>query len=157
MFQQGREGRSENFGVLARRIGTGTGNRRIGRKKAKKSRKHKKGQRNQENQEVQKTRSGRKIQIDQKGQTDQKGQKGQKDRKNRKIQFEDLDNNNLEILDETDLEKVMQSLLDEIKRFNQEIEKIRLEGQSPENFKERIKEGRVLPPLLRSLQLLLQR
>ena len=146
MFQKGRAGRSDNFDVLARRIETGN---RPGSKRAKKSRKHKKSQRNKEDQEDQKSRSGRKSQTDQKGQKDQKGRKG------RKTQSEE--DNNLEILDETDLAKVMESLLDEIKRFNQEIEKIRLEGQSPENFKERIKEGRVLPPLLRSLQLLLQR
>ena len=143
MFQKGRAGRSDNFDVLARRIGTGN---RAGSKRAKKSRKHKKSQRNKEDQEDQKSRSGRKSQTDQK---DRKGRKGRK--------TQSKDDNNLEILDETDLAKVMESLLDEIKRFNQEIEKIRLEGQSPENFKERIKEGRVLPPLLRSLQLLLQR
>ena len=61
---------------------------------------------------------------------------------------------NLEILDEENLLKVLQSLENEIRKFNAEVEKRRLEtGKNPE----KVKEGRVLPPLLRSLQLLLQR
>ena len=44
-----------------------------------------------------------------------------------------------------------------VQQQKKEVEQIQLEGEKPEKFKERIKEGRVLPPLLRSLQLLLQR
>ena len=98
-------------------------------------------QRDQENQNNRRSRKDRK-----------RGQENQ--RKGRKSLF---GNNNLEILSETDLARVMENLLDEIKSFNKEVEKIQLEGEKPEKFKERIKEGRVLPPLLRSLQLLLQR
>lgn len=54
---------------------------------------------------------------------------------------------------------MLKNLLQEVKKFNQEVEEIRLQkGQKiSENQRKRIKEGRVLPPLLRSLQLLLQR
>ena len=99
---------------------------------------------------------GQRDQGNQKGRRSRKGQKrGQENRRaGRRNQFE---NNNLEILSETELAKVMENLLEEIKSFNKEVEKIQLEGEKPEKLKERIKEGRVLPPLLRSLQLLLQR
>ena len=144
MFQQDREGKSDNFADPAERIGgrSGKGNR----KGPKNFRKGQNSPRNREGQKQQQRRP--KI--------SQKGQKGQKSRKGRKIQFENK-NNNLEILEETNLGKVVENLQGEVKRFNKEVEKIRLEGQKPEKFKERIKEGRVLPPLLRSLQLLLQR
>ena len=99
---------------------------------------------------------GQRDQGNQKGRRSRKGQKrGQENRRaGRRNQFE---NNNLEILSETKLARVMENLLEEIKSFNKEVEKIQLEGEKPEKLKERIKEGRVLPPLLRSLQLLLQR
>ena len=70
----------------------------------------------------------------------------------------------LKILEEENLAKVLQNLLSEIKKFNDEVEKIRLndsrekDGKSPtKDFNEKIRAGRVLPPLLRTLQLLLQR
>ena len=139
MFQQDREGKSDNFADPDERIGgrSGKGNR-------KGPKNFRKGQNSPRNREGQKQQRRPK--------TNQNGQKG---RKGRKIQFEN--NNNLEILEETNLGKVVENLQGEVKRFNKEVEKIRLEGQKPEKFKERIKEGRVLPPLLRSLQLLLQR
>ena len=142
MFQQDREGKSDNFADPAERIGgrSGKGNR-------KGPKNFRKGQNSPRNREGQKQRRRPK--------TSQKDQKGQKSRKGRKTQFENK--NNLEILEETNLGKVVENLQGEVKRFNKEVEKIRLEGQKPEKFKERIKEGRVLPPLLRSLQLLLQR
>jgi hypothetical protein len=145
MFQQDREGKSDNFADPDERIGgrSGKGNR----KGPKNFRKGQNSPRNREGQKQQQRRP----------KTSQKGQKGQKSRKGRKIQFENKNNNNLEILEETNLGKVVENLQGEVKRFNKEVEKIRLEGQKPEKFKERIKEGRVLPPLLRSLQLLLQR
>ena len=144
MFQQDREGKSDNFDDPAERIGgrSGKGNR----KGPKNFRKGQNSPRNREGQKQQR-----------RSKTSQNGQKGQKSRKGRKIQFENKNNNNLEILEETNLGKVVENLQGEVKRFNKEVEKIRLEGQKPEKFKERIKEGRVLPPLLRSLQLLLQR
>ena len=140
MFQQDREGKSDNFVDPAERIGgrSGKGNR-------KGPKNFRKGQNSPRNREGQKQQRRPKT-----------SQKGQKSRKGRKIQFENK-NNNLEILEETNLGKVVENLQGEVKRFNKEVEKIRLEGQKPEKFKERIKEGRVLPPLLRSLQLLLQR
>ena len=143
MFQQDREGKSDNFVDPDERIGgrSGKGNR-------KGPKNFRKGQNSPRNREGQKQQRRPK--------TSQNGQKGQKSRKGRKIQFENK-NNNLEILEETNLGKVVENLQGEVKRFNKEVEKIRLEGQKPEKFKERIKEGRVLPPLLRSLQLLLQR
>ena len=142
MFQQDREGKSDNFDDPAERIGgrSGKGNR----KGPKNFRKGQNSPRNREGQKQQQRRP-------------KTSQKGQKSRKGRKIQFENKNNNNLEILEETNLGKVVENLQGEVKRFNKEVEKIRLEGQKPEKFKERIKEGRVLPPLLRSLQLLLQR
>ena len=145
MFQQDREGKSDNFADPDERIGgkSGKGNR----KGPKNFRKGQNSPRNREGQKQQRRRP----------KTSQKGQKGQKSRKGRKIQFENKNNNNLEILEETNLGKVVENLQGEVKRFNKEVEKIRLEGQKPEKFKERIREGRVLPPLLRSLQLLLQR
>ena len=144
MFQQDRAGKSDNFADPAERIGgrSGKGNR-------KGPKNFRNGQNSPRNREGQKQRRRPK--------TSQKGQKGQRSRKGRKIQFESKNNNNLEILEETNLGKVVENLQGEVKRFNKEVEKIRLEGQKPEKFKERIKEGRVLPPLLRSLQLLLQR
>ena len=69
----------------------------------------------------------------------------------------------LQILEEENLTKVLENLLSEIKKFNDEVEKIRLndkgkDGKSPtKDFSEKIRAGRVLPPLLRTLQLLLQR
>ena len=70
----------------------------------------------------------------------------------------------LQILEEENLTKVLENLLSEIKKFNDEVEKIRLndsrekDGKSPtKDFNEKIRAGRVLPPLLRTLQLLLQR
>ena len=143
MFQQDREGKSDNFADPDERIGgrSGKGNR-------KGPKNFRKGQNSPRNREGQKQQRRPK--------TSQNGQKGQKSRKGRKIQFENK-NNNLEILEETNLGKVVENLQGEVKRFNREVEKIRLEGQKPEKFKERIREGRVLPPLLRSLQLLLQR
>ena len=51
------------------------------------------------------------------------------------------------------LAKTLRKLLEELKKFNQNVEKNRLEGGGDE----KIREGRVLPPILRSLQLLLQR
>ena len=145
MFQQDREGKSDNFADPDERIGgrSGKGNR----KGPKNFRKGQNSPRNREGQKQQQRRP----------KTSQKGKKGQKNRRGRKIQFENKNNNNLEILEETNLGKVVENLQGEVKRFNKEVEKIRLEGQKPEKFKERIKEGRVLPPLLRSLQLLLQR
>ena len=145
MFQQDREGKSDNFVDPDERIGgrSGKGNR----KGPKNFRKGQNSPRNREGQKQQRRRP----------KTSQNGQKGQKSRKGRKIQFENKNNNNLEILEETNLGKVVENLQGEVKRFNKEVEKIRLEGQKPEKFKERIREGRVLPPLLRSLQLLLQR
>jgi hypothetical protein len=147
MFQQDRAGKSDNFADPAKRIGgrSGKGNR-------KGPKNFRNGQNSPRNREGQKQR--RRPKTSQKG---QKGQKGQRSRKGRKIQFESKNNNNLEILEETNLGKVVENLQGEVKRFNKEVEKIRLECQKPEKFKERIKEGRVLPPLLRSLQLLLQR
>ena len=144
MFQQDREGKSDNFVDPAERIG---GRSRKGNRKGPKN--FRKGQNSPKNREGQKQQRRPK--------TSQKGQRGQKSRKGRKIQFENKNNNNLEILEETNLGKVVENLQGEVKRFNKEVEKIRLEGQKHEKFKERIKEGRVLPPLLRSLQLLLQR
>ena len=52
------------------------------------------------------------------------------------------------------LAKTLRKLLEELKKFNQNVEKNRLEGLGDQ---EKIREGRVLPPILRSLQLLLQR
>ena len=52
------------------------------------------------------------------------------------------------------LAKTLRKLLEELKKFNQNVEKNRLEGEGDQ---EKIREGRVLPPILRSLQLLLQR
>ena len=141
MFQQDREGKSDNFADPDERIGgkSGKGNR-------KGPKNFRKGQNSPRNREGQKQQRRPKT-----------SQRGQKSRKGRKILFENKNNNNLEILEETNLGKVVENLQGEVKRFNKEVEKIRLEGQKPEKFKERIKEGRVLPPLLRSLQLLLQR
>ena len=145
MFQQDREGKSDNFADPDERIGGRSG--KGSRKGPKNFRKGQNSLRNREGQKQQRRRP----------KTSQNGQKGQKSRKGRKIQFGNKNNNNLEILEETNLGKVVENLQGEVKRFNKEVEKIRLEGQKPEKFKERIKEGRVLPPLLRSLQLLLQR
>ena len=74
-----------------------------------------------------------------------------------------LEKDDLRILEEENLAKVLENLLSEIKKFNDEVEKIRLndkgkDGKSPtKDFSEKIRAGRVLPPLLRTLQLLLQR
>ena len=137
MFQQDRAGKSENFVDPEERI-EGRSKNRAGRPKT--SRKGQEGQNSSRNKGSQNQSKNLK--------------KGQRSRKGRKSQFK---GKNLEILEETDLAKVIENLHVEIKRFNKELEKLQLEGQKPEKFKERIKEGRVLPPLLRSLQLLLQR
>ena len=78
-------------------------------------------------------------------------------RKSRK----NLEKDDLRILEEENLAKVLENLLSEIKKFNVEVERIRLKqnerAENPKDFSEKIRAGRVLPPLLRTLQLLLQR